>query len=174
MELDFNKDVWKGIFLGLDLLILIIGIMGFFVDINLGKSYPDYTVNSDSTFTLGKTESISGEEQAEYTFYTGDFTQNCLNNVSIKSAIPSVGDINGGVLCRNQEISVGNWKVYIKDVKQERNEATITKKRLYNIPIIMLWLIFVIILIFNLLVYGVYRLIKWINSIGEAQKKKRR
>lgn len=149
---EWNKETWKGIFLGLEILLFLLAISGFFVDLKIGQKIGEYPVLSNSSLLLGETKNFQEDIVAAYTLHTGYFTQSCLNDVNIKSAVPSVGDINGGVFCRGQKITVDNWIIEIKDIRPEKNEAVLVKTKLHSIPLWLIWVIF-------LLLAGVHMLI---------------
>lgn len=147
--LDWDKSTWKGVFYGVWLAFLLLAVLGLFVDIRVGRTLGEYTVSPNSNLYFGETKNFQDDTVAAYTLHTGYFTQSCLNNVSIESAVPSVGEIAGGVFCRGQTVSIQDWTIYIKDIRPEKNEVVLVKTKFYIFPSWVIWGVVIVLFIIH-------------------------
>ncbi len=150
--LELNKDRVIGIIMGIEILLFLLGTLGFFIDLRIGHEVDTYKLQSNHNFGLGLTEDIGGKEISEYTVQIGEFTQGCINNISIKSVKASEGDFTGMTLCNGQKITLQDWTLEVKDVFNEKNQAIITKTKLIFIPPLIIFLFFGTILIIAILI----------------------
>jgi len=154
--LDLNKEKVKGIIIGLEIILLLTGLMGLFFNVKYEKIIGEYPVKENYDVKLGETENINNQEVSAYTINTGYFTETCLNNVSITSSLASVGEIEGGTFCSGKKIYLEDWVIEVKDVHPKTNEAILIKIELKPIPLVYIWLTFIVLIIMYFLLNSLF------------------
>jgi len=139
---DWNATDWKGAFKALKFLVFILAILGLFFQIQITFSEGEFKIYGNDTFDFGENKNIGGQTVYAYTIKVEQLSQSCLNNVSIYSSKAGVGQIENGKYCEDDVIIFEDWKIFIKNVHQEINEATVDKIKIKNVSALYLWGLF--------------------------------